>query len=75
LLNFNCWGLKINDFEEVVFEKRGTEDVFHSDYLMPIGEKLVVILVAENSKAKDGFNTISLIVNGDLVMKKRDLRS
>jgi hypothetical protein len=36
LLNFGCWGLKVNDNEEIVFEKRGTEDIFHSDYLMPI---------------------------------------
>ena len=49
-----CWGLKVNDNEEIVFEKRGTEDIFHSDFLMPINEKLVIILVAENSKAKEG---------------------
>jgi len=64
LLNFNCWGLKINDHEEVILEKRGSDDVFHSDYLLPIGEKIVMILVAENTKAKDGFNTISLLING-----------
>jgi len=59
-----CWGLKVNDEEEIVLEKRGTEDIFHSDYLMPIGEKLTIILVAENSKAKEGYNQVSLIVNG-----------
>jgi len=64
MLNFMCWGLKVNDEEEIVLEKRGTEDIFHSDYLMPIGEKLTIILVAENSKAKEGYNQVSLIVNG-----------
>jgi hypothetical protein len=72
MLNFNCWGFKINDKEEIVFEKRGTDSVFHSDFLMPIGEKLTIILVAENSKAKEGFNSISLIINGELVMKRKE---
>jgi hypothetical protein len=59
-----CWGFKVNDNEEIVLEKRGTEDIFHSDFLMPMNEKLVLILVAENSKAKEGYNSVSLIVNG-----------
>lgn len=67
-----CWGFKVTDEEEIVLEKRGTEDIFHSDFLMPMNEKLVLILVAENSKAKEGFNSVSLIVNGKLVMKRKE---
>lgn len=39
---------------------------------MPINEKLIIILVAENTKAKEGFNSISLIINGELVMKRKE---
>ena len=67
-----CWGLKVNDLEEIVLEKRGTEDIFHSDFLMPIQQKLAIILIAENSKAKEGYNSISLVVNGELVMKRKE---
>jgi len=71
ILNFNCWGLKVDANEQLIFEKRGTQDIFYSDWVMPINEKIVLQLLVNNGKAKDGFNTFILMANGEVVSKRR----
>jgi len=38
---------------------------------MPINEKVVIQLLITNGKAKDGFNTFVLMINGETVSKRK----